>query len=376
MYRIFSKGYLFLEIQSFMPEKLINILWKNGILVRELKKINVTSIIIKVASQDYSKIKEYCDRTGCKVKIIKKRGLSFIILKFKDRLALLFGIFIFSIILYTLSAFIWKIDISVDGSITPYEIRNELKDLGIYPGILKTNINTHLLEEAMLKKGNLIWVKLRLNGSVLEVNLVERQTPPVISEDNSFTDLVAKRDCQIKTIYTTSGTANVKPGDIVKAGQKIIIGQQGKEGSTVAVPAKGEVVGITWYESFENVKGYILNKVRTGKKIENYYITFGEVSLCIKNSLNNFGSYDRIESGSLLIKRITYYETKEEKQNINIKELVDKTSVNLFKKMILSMDKSVTLVDKKIDYTKIDDDYKVRVLLTIEENVAVPEAIK
>jgi similar to stage IV sporulation protein len=359
-----------------MPEKLINILWRNGILVREIKKINVTSLVVKVDSSDYAKIKEYCDRTGCKIRIIDKKGLRFFALRFKDRVALLLGVFLFSLILYYLSTFIWKINITSDGSISPYEIRKELKDLGIYPGISKSKINTATLEETLLKTGNLIWAKLRINGSILEVSIAERQTPPEITDENAITDLVAKRDCLITRIYTTSGTASVKPGDTVKAGQKVIIGLQGKEGNTVTVPAKGEVMATTWYESFENVKGYATKKIRTGNKIVNYYLSFGQASFCIKNNLNNYKSYDRMEEGSLFIKRITFYETKEEKENLNIKDLVDKTSEKLFNNMILSLDKSVKLVDKKIDYTEINDEYKIRVMLTIEENVAVPETTK
>ncbi len=51
-------------------------------------------------------------------------------------------------------------------------------------------------------------------------------------------------DGEIKRIYTTSGTAVVKEGDVVKKGDILIIPQQGIEGGEYEVDAEGEVTAI------------------------------------------------------------------------------------------------------------------------------------
>lgn len=118
-----------IEIQSMIPERFINLLWKNGVKVKNVVKTNVTTFVLDIDLKDYAVMENIARRTGTKVKIVKRKGISFLILFLKRRFSLVIGIFIFSFIIYFMSTFIWDIDITSTNGVTPYEIRQQLKNM-------------------------------------------------------------------------------------------------------------------------------------------------------------------------------------------------------------------------------------------------------
>ena len=175
-------------------------------------------------------------------------------------------------------------------------------------------------------------------------------------------------------VYTKSGTSVVKMGDIIKKGQILVKGEQGKEGTTYPVHAAGDVICRTFYEEFKSVKIDTIKKERTGNKIENLYFTICGKDIYLKKSVNKFNKYDKIEDNTLFLKRQTYYEVKETTIHGDPKKIVEDTANELYSKIAANLDKSVTIIDKIVNY-EAGDAYTVRVLVVAEENVAIPEKI-
>ncbi|MEK6265754.1 MAG: sporulation protein YqfD, partial [Clostridium sp.] len=239
-FKKYKKGIITMEIGSLMPEKFINLLWRNGIVVKNIKKINITTVVLQVKLSDYSEISKAAKRTDTRIKIIGRSGLSFFIMKLKNRSALLIGVILFGSIIYYLSTFVWNIDINTERYISPYELRNQIKGFGVIPGLRKKNIDIYELENK-LTKGNdeIMWVKVRIEGVKLVVNIIERQSPPIIDIDSEPGNLIANKDGEIVRVFTTEGTAIVINGDMVQKGDVLVKGEQGKEGSVYPVHAQG-----------------------------------------------------------------------------------------------------------------------------------------
>lgn len=369
----YRNGIITIEVQSLMPEKFINLLWKNGVYIKNIKKINITTMTMEVNLKNYSLIEEISKKTGTKIKIIGRRGITFFFLKMRKRAALIGGIGIFILILYCLSNFIWSIDIVTDHNLTPYEIRQQLLELGIKPGINKKNINVYQLEEKLKNNDSIMWCRVRIEGSELKVSTIERTSPPNVVVENEPCNLVAKKDGQIVRVYTTAGTPVVKAGDIIKTGQILVKGEQGKEGSVYTVHAKGDVIAKTFYEEIKEVPVKGVKKVRTGNSAESLYIEIKGKRFYFKNDLNKFKIYDKIEGNKGIIKKETYYEVKEEKFDLDPKKVIDETADELFQKISVNLDKSVVIKDKKVDAQPVGDNYKIRLLVIAEENIALPE---
>ncbi len=372
----YKSGIITIEAQSLIPERFINLLWKNNINIRNVIKKDITTVNIDVSLKDYTKIKSMAKRTKTKVKIVRRKGFAFFLIKIKRRSALLLGIILFIGIIYYLSTFIWNVDIIVDHNLTPYEIRQQLKSYGIKPGISKKKINVYEIEENLMKNNDsIMWVKARIEGAKLKVSAMERQSPPNIVSDDKPSNLVAKKDGEVIRVYTKAGTAVVKKGDMVKKDQIIVKGQQGNEDSTYDVHSIGNVICRTFYEEIKDVKIDTLKRERTGKKVQNIYLKINGKNLYLKKSTNKFDKYDKIEDRKFFVNIEDYYEVKETTIHRDPKKVVNDTYDELYLKICANLDKSVKIVDKIVNYEQ-GNYYRIRVLVVAEENVAIQQPIQ
>lgn len=373
----YRKGTIIIEAQSMIPEKFINLLWKNNIEAKNIYKKNITTIIMEIKLQDYDAVEECSLRSGAKIRILERKGLSFFWLKFRKRTALVLGVFLFIAMLYYLSTFIWGIDIETDKNLSPYEIRQQLYTYGIKVGVNKGDLNVFELENKFRKNNdNIMYISIRPEGSRLKVKVSQNVPPPQIITDDTPCNLVAKRDGEISRVFTSAGTAMVKSGAIVKKGQLLVKGEQGKEGNVYQVHAKGEVVANTFYESIKEVVVKGVKKERTGKFIRNYFIEIGGKQIYIKNTLNNFKNYDRIVDNKLVIKEETIYEVNEVPFALDAKVVADETSKELYNKLSAGLSKSIKIKDKIVESEPLGNSIRVRVAIIAEENIALEEKIQ
>lgn len=359
-----------MEIESFMPEKFINLLWKNGIVARNIKKVNITTLVLQVKLSDYVEICKVAKKTNTKIVIIGRNGLSFFLIKIRSRSALLLGVILFVCIIYYLSTFIWNIEITTEHYISPYELRNQIKGFGVTQGLRKKNIDVYDIENKILRNNDeIMWVKARIEGVKLKVDVIERQSPPIIIVDGTPFDLIANKDGIVVRVFTTQGTAVVKNGDLIQKGDLLVKGEQGKEGSVYAVHAEGEVIAKTFYEEIKDVPLYNKSRIETGNIISNLYIKFADKKIYLKNSLIPYGNYDKIETNNGFIYKEIYYEVQEE--NILVDPI--KVTKEIYSNILRNLDKSVKIIDKIEDVKKDKDKYSIKVLVVAEENIAKQE---
>ncbi len=371
-FKKFQRGIITLEIRVKNPEKFLNLLWKNNIVIKNISKENITTLIMKIKLSDYKEIEKIAQRTNTKIKIIKREGISFFVIKLKKRMAFTVGIFIFVLLLYYFSTYVWNINIISDKYTAPFEIRQQLKNIGVKPGIYKKNLNLNEIKDIILNNNDdIMWINLIVEGSSLKVRYVERKTPPDISRDDSPCNIIAAKDAVVERVFTSSGTAVVKPGDIVKKGQLLIKGEQGSEGNIYQVPARGEIIGKTFYEETEDVSAVGIKKTRTWKKTTNWFVQFKDKKFYLKKSLNKYKNYDKIIGNLFLIKKEDIYEVVETIVDLDIKSLVQDTSERLYLKIVNSIEKTNKIEDKKVEFNINKDTVSVRVSVQAEESIGL-----
>lgn len=373
----YKKGVMTIEIQSHIPEKFLNLLWKNDIQIKNIRKKSITTMIMDINLSDFNAIDDIGKRTKTKIKIIDRRGISFFFIRVRKRFALVFGVFLFAYIIYYLSTFIWRIDIETENKLSPYEIRQQLISYGITPGISKRKINVYQLQKKFIDSSdNIMYFKARIEGARLIINAIEKTPPPSVVSETEPCNLVAKKDGEIVRVYTASGTSAVKKGDIVKTGQVLVKGEQGKDEKAYVVHAKGTVIARTFYEEIKEVPIKGVKKEKTGSEITNMFIEFMGKKIYLKNSLNKFKTYDKIVENDGFIKKETYYETKETSYSLEEKEVVSSAGEEMFKSISEQLDKSIKIIKKDVYSETEGDKCKVRILVITEEDIAVPEKIQ
>ena len=78
-------GYLNVTVEGYYIERFINICTTNKILIWNLKREKGIKLYLNIGIQDYYRAVKVAKKLKCRIKIIKKRGIPFIINKYKKR---------------------------------------------------------------------------------------------------------------------------------------------------------------------------------------------------------------------------------------------------------------------------------------------------
>ena len=124
-------GYVRITVEGYYIERFINICTTSKILIWNLKREKGIKLYLNIGIQDYYKAIKIAKKLKCKVKIEKKRGLPFILNRYKKRKIFVISLFVILIALYTSSNYIWNIEIRVEDNMQLDNILEEVKMAGL-----------------------------------------------------------------------------------------------------------------------------------------------------------------------------------------------------------------------------------------------------
>lgn len=271
-----------------------------------------------------------------------------------------------------MSNFIWSIQIETKNNLSPFEIRQQLNKIGIKPGLKKSDVNVYDIERKMENLNDqIMWIRTRIEGSTLKLVIEEKINPPAAEEAENSNEVVAKMDGEIERVYTYSGNAAVKPGDIVKKGDTLILGIQGREGFEREVKPKGTVIANTFYEKDMEVQISGDKLTRSGNKTSEIYLNIFGKKIYLKKVIDGYKYYDKIEENNGFFNKTIYFEKKAEKVNVDKDEAVAEASKKLEQSLSKTLSNDTKIVDKKITIDEIDENnIMVRVLFTVQQDIA------
>lgn len=372
-----KKGYITVEIKLFNPEKLINLLWNRGFRVEKVEKKDVITLNMKIKYSDYNEVRSIVKELNGLIKIVDKKGIVVWFIKFKNRSSYIVGILLFLGIVYFLSGFVWGVEVDENKFVSPYEVRKSVYSLGAKPGVRKNKINTKSLEKGIEDSNeNIMWVRARIEGSVLKVTVQERITPPQnLRKDNKqetpAKSIVAKMDGEIVMIYTSSGSPAVKRGDYVKKGDLLVEGAQGNEEHRYEVVPEGTIIAKTFDEKSVDIQIDGSKKERTGEKESDFYIEIGGKKIYLKKATKSYKDYDKIESKDSFIKQIDYFPKKDVPITASKEALINDAVNKLQEQVQQDLEKSDKIVDKIINQEVIGSGkLRLKVVFVIERDIA------
>ena len=365
------KGTIEVEVQCLIPERIINLLWNKGVIIKNVRKVNISTVRFYIAVRDYKHLEESANVTNSKIRITSRSGMHFIIMKVKRYLSFAAGSVLFLVLIYYMSTFIWSIEIETEKYLSPYEVRKYLMDLGVRPGIKKKDTSVARIEEEMKKREDIMWIRARVEGSKMKIKVAERKSPPIIEEDNSINNIISKMDGEVIRVYTVSGTAIVKPGDLVKKGDILINAEQGKEGATYITKAEGDVIAKTFYEFNKSIKLKGTLKEPTGNMKEERYIYIYGKKLYLKKYNNEYKNYKSIEDSGKFIKKVIYYELKEINFEKDENQVIKQSTEELKEQLIKELPIDCKILDSIINKEKIEDALNLNVIFIVEQNISL-----
>lgn len=211
-----------IELYGKSLERFLNLCRNAGIILSDIK-YREGKILAFISSRDIFKIKEFTHITSTRVRIVRKNGKLFSMLKYRNRLFFLLGILLAIGIIFAFSGRLWKINIVGNSYYSKETINRFLTDNNIKIGMDKKKISCFQLENNLRHDFDRIsFVSVGVINSTLEIEIDELNEIEIKQKDVER-DIVASVDGTVHSIITRSGTPIVKEGDNVKKGDVLVM---------------------------------------------------------------------------------------------------------------------------------------------------------
>lgn len=269
----YIQGYLKICVTGYSPERFLNLCKNKKIAVWGLESAH-NSYVMYIKISGFRKLKPILKKTRTKVNILERLGLPFFFHKYRKRKLFFISILFCFILVYSMTFFVWDIDLQGNQTITDDVLLKYLKTQHIEHGMAKHRVDCEQVARNIRKQfDDIVWVSVSMEGTRLFVHVKENtDTFDITKEEEAPCDIVAEKAGIVRSIITRSGVPMVTVGDEVEAGAVLVSGtvevmnDAGEVTTTHSVNSDADIVLETIYQ-YENIlpKRY-QNKIYTGKK--------------------------------------------------------------------------------------------------------------
>ena len=382
-------GYVRISVEGYYIERFINICTTSKILIWNLKRVKGVKLFLNVGIKDFYEIIKIAKKLKCKVKIIRKRGMPFIINKYKKRKIFFITLIIITILIGISTNYIWNINIEIEENFEIENIEQDIKDAGLEIGMNKNKIDTQeIINKIRLKRNDVSWIGIELKGTNAIIKIVKAKEAPEIIDEKDYSNIVSNKSGIITKIIAQNGTALVKVGDKVEKGQILINGiMEGKYTGIRYVHSLGEVEAITKYSKTKKIPLKTTEKVNTGKKETKYKIKINNFQINFYKTLSKFKFYDTIETEKkfkifsnlylpISIIKITNQEFEEIEKQYTVEEATEIGTRELEQEIEQEIGTGKNIVGKNAEVAETEEYVEVSVTYEVIENIGMQEKIE
>ena len=364
-------GYVRITVEGYYIERFINICTTSKILIWNLKREKGVRLYLNIGIKDFFEAVKIAKKLKCKVKITQKRGIPFLVHKYKKRKIFVITLLVVTILIGISTKYVWNINIQIDSNMEMIGIEEDVKEAGLNVGMKKEKINVQeIANKIRLKRNDISWIGIELKGTNAIVRVVKAKEAPEIVDEKEYSNIIAKKSGVITKIIAQNGTAMVNIGDEVEENQILIAGQM-----------EGKYTGIRNVHSLGEVEA------ATGKKETKYKLKISNFQINFYKTLSKFEIYDTIETEKkfkifsnlylpISITKITNQEQEKIEKSYTKEDAIQIGTTKLEKIIEDEIGTNKNIIDKKVDVIEIDNYIEVNVTYEIIENIGIQEKIE
>ncbi len=387
----YIRGYVIIFVEGYFLEKFVNICTRRQIFLWDIKKKKNSTMAMKVSIKGFTMLRPIAKKTGCRVRIIKKRGIPFVLSRYKKRKTFIAGGVLFVFLFYFMTSFVWTVEVTGNEKLDAKFIIDKVSEFGIKPGVFKYRVNPQdVANSLMLDLDELSWVSVVIKGTKAKIEVAEAVGKPKIVPKEIPCDIVATKDGVIKSLFVKAGLEGVKVGDTVKKDQVLITGTvpiKNQEGNARILHAIGDVIARTWYDGRQTVETKIIEKTRTGNTKDNISLVLFSKKIDLFHKKDPFEDYDRVDIEKslsisedlvlpfgMVIQR--YYENSVLEKEIELDEAKKIAADSAYKQAYESVPKEAQIVNSNINFIEKEDGLLIaEVVIECLENIGYEREI-
>ncbi|MEG0073369.1 MAG: sporulation protein YqfD [Clostridia bacterium] len=372
-------GKVRVKIEGYFIERFVNLCSIQGIEIWNLVNKDSANVELDIRIKDFKKLKSIARKTKCKIKIISKSGCYFIIHKYRKRKVLLFSIIFSIFISIYASTLVWKIEINGLETIPKYQVEKSLKTAGVYKGksrfFIKPKKAVFQIRDDIQK---VAWTTVKIRGSRIEVEVKERKSEIIPSDDKTPTHIIATKSGIITKIISENGSTIIDEGKYIEKGQIAICGiiEGNKTKVPILVNANGIVRANIEYEDTEEMLLVQKNRKYTGRKyyllgfaINNKEIVLNYLIKNKKYDISKRGNSINLNGNILKLNHIIAKEYKEVEVSYTKEQAKQILQARLEEKMSKKIIKDINFVDKKITFEEKENKIIAKMKYVLNEEI-------
>lgn len=241
-------GCAIIKVSGSRPEEFLNAAVTRGIHLQGVRRAGPALLLAAAAASDVAVLNVIAREQGARLSVLQQAGWITLWQRLESRWAWAAAALVTVGLFYLAAQFIWFIQVAGVSGPVERQIRANLLELGVHPGIRRSAVNPDQLQrQLLLRVERLTWVGVRLDGTFLRVSGRERIVPEALGYGPA--DLVARKDALILEVIPLRGAARVQVGQMVSRGEVIVAGVDQER----PVRADAVVFGIVWYEAVVQV---------------------------------------------------------------------------------------------------------------------------
>ena len=388
----YVRGYLKIRITGYSPERFLNLCKNKKIAVWGLLS-DRNAYVMYINISGFRKLKPILKKTQTKVSIEERIGLPFFFYKYRKRKLFFVGFIFCLFLIYSMTFFVWNIDLQGNQAITDNVLLEFLNTKEIKHGMFKYQVDCEQIVKDIRKEfDNIMWVSASMKGTRLFIHVKENtDTFEVQEEEETACDIVAEETGIVKSIITRSGVPLVKAGDEVHVGDILVSGtvdvlNDAKEVvSKKMVTADADIVLERTIQYEDELSKIYYKKEYSDKKRTISFVKIGSYTLQLGWKKLSYENYDQkstekqLKIGEnfylpLYIGQKRYFEYQEKKMEYSEAEM-EKLLQDRFKKYCKDLGEDVVILE---DYLVISQQKKGAVAsctLIIQQEVGIPRKI-
>ncbi len=297
----YMQGYVRVRLAGYAPERFLNLCANHDILIWNLL-YREDHYEFCISIKGFRKLRPILRKTKTRIVILQRYGLPFALYRYRKRKLFFGGMAVCMAALYTMSLFIWNIDVSGNLHRTDSAIIKFLEEKHVYHGIRKSKLDCVALEELLRSEyEDIIWASVKIQGTRLMIdlteNLVSNSAGETVVEDTP-SNLIAAKDAEIYSIITRRGMPLVKKGTAVKQGDLLVEGRIPIYNDSAELVnyqycyADADILGITSYTYQDVFPLAYEDKVFTGEEKNSYELLMFQKQFRLPFGENDFAMSD------------------------------------------------------------------------------------
>ncbi len=388
----FLCGYLTLLLSGRKAGRFLNLCTRRGMNIWNVVLEGEDRCRLNMYLKDFRNVRPLCRKTKTRLRIQKRRGLPFVLYRYRKRVIFPAAFLAAAGLLFFCSRFVWKIEIDGNSRLSDDTIIRYLEENNAGFGTAKKEIDLEKLELSLRRDfPQIIWASSYIEGTRLVVEIQENLKEDGGSSasdgaDASCTDLIAAKDAVIDSIITRSGVPLVKAGDPVAAGDVLVSSRQeilddaGNVREYFYQSADADITGRVTYPYEEKIPAAVSEKKETGREHTVYFVEFFGRRMETPKIFNDFDLFYCIEDYRQLhltdhfylpvfFGKRSFIEQEEQEKTYSKEEAEQIAAAHLNQFLSDLEENGVSIIGKNVMIDKIGDFYQVSGTIEASEPV-------